>query len=407
MKVTTSLSNNYYYQPRTNKIVVDHLEEDKIEWTFNPLNFHNKFTNVQMFIIGVTEQCNLRCKYCCYSGSYSGKRTHGEFSINKLNIEMIINFIEANSKTESKRIAFYGGEPLLHFDFVKECFIRCKSRLGNNVSFSISTNGTLLTPEIIDWLLSNDIEIAISVDGDKYFHDKHRVDYSGKGTFDRIFKHLDFIFNKYNNPKVTLHITLADVRDLIDVARSWHENSLLGNLTPAVVHGLTPNFNKGVALIEYEEVKSFYKKLIDTYMQHPDWKVLKVFLEGIISPLKERLIFDVESSFDISTCLPNNTKLYIDQNLDIGVCEKFSDEFRIGNVLSGIDWDKSNDMVRKYYNIKTKRCSDCPIVRICEMCLSAIEYTNQQWDVLCHNEKVYFRIALYTFCEMAERGLIE
>lgn len=406
MEVRTSSGNNYSYLPRTNQIVLGESEENKIEWTFNPLNFNNRFSDVGMFIIGVTEQCNLRCRYCCYSGNYEGKRSHGALSLNNSDVGAIIDFIETYSQTETKRIAFYGGEPLLHFDFVQECFNRCRSKWGNKVSFSISTNGILLTSKIIDWLLANDIEIAISVDGGKYFHDKYRVDVAGRGSFDRIFKNLEYIYNKHTSPNVTLHVTLADVRELIDVARSWHENRLLRNLTPVMVHGLTPNFSEEVKVIEYEEVRLFYEKLIDNYQKHPDWKVLQVYLEEVISPLKERLIFDIENSFDISTCLPNNTKLYVDSKLEVGVCEKFSDKYRIGDVRSGIDWCKTYDVVRKFYNIKKERCVHCPIVRICEMCLTAIEYTPQQWDVLCHNERVYFHVILYTFCEMAELGLV-
>jgi uncharacterized protein len=43
---------------------------------------------------------------------------------------------------------------------------------------------------------------------------------------------------------------------------------------------------------------------------------------------------------------------------------------------------------------------------MCNMCLTAIEHTDEQWDVLCHNERVYTRVFMYLFCEMAERGLI-
>lgn len=407
MRITTSRGNIYSYRPQNNQIIAGETSENKVEWTFTPLNFHNKFSDVQMFIIAVTEKCNLRCRYCCYSGEYSGKRTHGSTSIKNKDIYALINFIDKYSIPKTKRIAFYGGEPLLNFSFIKEFFKECKSKWKDEVLFSISTNGTLLNSENIDWLISNGFEIAISIDGDKNYHDRNRIDILDKGSFELIFHKLNYIFDKYVNPNVSLHVTLENVTDIIGVAESWYGNPLLRKISPATVHGLTPNFNLGVPALQYREVKLFYEKLIDNYQLNPEWIILKVFLEEIISALKERIIFEIDEPIGISTCLPHNTKLYIDTKLEIGVCEKFSDDYRIGNIYTGINWKKTNELIEKYYHIKMKRCSQCPIMRICEMCLTAVEFTPKQWDVLCHNEKIYFQAALYAFCEMAERGLIK
>ena len=182
---------------------------------------------------------------------------------------------------------------------------------------------------------------------------------------------------------------------------------MLREISPTLVHGLSPNFAIGVNMIDYNDVKEFYFNIIDSYQKHPNWFVLKVFLEEAISAWKERLIFDIDGPIEMSTCLPINTKLYIDSELNIAVCEKFSDNFRIGSVKDGVDWKKANELVRKYSESKIKRCSHCPIVRMCDLCLASVEYTTKQMDVLCHNERIYERVSLFAFCEMAERGLIE
>lgn len=176
---------------------------------------------------------------------------------------------------------------------------------------------------------------------------------------------------------------------------------------PTSVHGLTPNFSTGVPEIDYEDVRHFYSGLINVYQRHPDWLVLKVFLEEIISAWKERLVFDVVETVDMPTCLPVNTKLYIDSNLDIAVCEKFSDDFRIGSVRDGIDWDKANRLVGKYYVAKLDRCSRCQAVWVCDLCLTAVEYSqNNGRFCAVMNECMPARLYML-FCEMAERGLIE
>ena len=381
--------------------------DNNLEWRFNPLKLFKNMPELCMFIIGVTEQCNLRCRYCCYSGEYLGKRSHGFSNITFKEIDSIIKFIESIAKRKTKRIAFYGGEPIINFDVIKYCVICCQEKWGNDVSFSISTNGVLLKPRIINWLMEHNVEIAISLDGGRIFHDKNRIDCNGKGTFERIRYSLDYIYKNYQDPNISLHVTLANVRDIIKVAEEWHSDELLRKLSPTTIHGLTPNFAKGVSQIEYKEVKIFYKELINTYQNHKDWMVLKVFLEEVISIWKERLIFNVDKSVDMSTCLPTNTKIYIDSNLELAVCEKFSDDYRIGTVQHGVNWSKANHIVEKFYEIKKNKCVYCPAVRVCNLCLTAVEYTAEQWEILCNNEQVYARVSFFTFCEMAERDLIK
>lgn len=407
MEITTDSGNTYSYFSKSNEIVCGSVKENEFEWRFNPLKFFTDMPNVGMFIISVTEQCNLRCRYCCYSGSYSGKRIHGFKSISFDDVDSIIEFIDTISAGKPKRIAFYGGEPILNFKVVRYCVEMCRRKWGPDVSFSISTNGVLLNPLNIDWLIQNDIEIAISLDGSEDFHDKNRVDTMGNGTFGRIRDSLEYIYQHYENPNITLHVTLANVRDLIYVAEGWRRDELLRNIPPTMVHGLTPNFDAGVSKTDYEDVKRFYTSIIDVYQQHPDWLVTKVFLEEAVSVWKERFVFDIDEPIEMSTCLPVNTKLYIDSSLDVAVCEKFSDKFRIGSISKGIDWDKANNLVGNYANSKRRRCTNCPIVRMCDICLTAVEYTPEQMNILCHNERVYTRVSLYAFCEMAERGLIK
>ena len=104
--------------------------------------------------------------------------------------------------------------------------------------------------------------------------------------------------------------------------------------------------------------------------------------------------------------MPVNTRLYIDAGLQLAVCEKFNDRFRIGSINDGIDWQKANEMTKEYYRKRENRCTNCPAVRMCNMCLTSIAYTNDQWDTLCHNERLYHQLHMFLFCEMAERGML-
>ena len=409
MNIQTSRHNIYSYLRQTNEIVSGVVDDNSYAWTFAPFKNFSAMPEVYMFIISITEQCNLRCTYCCYSGNYLGNRSHGVQSLCEGDIEKIYKFIDQTiAPNRLIRISFYGGEPLTKYKLIQYAVKEGKGMWGNRVVFSISTNGTLLSPDIITWLVENEIEIAISIDGTEKFHNRHRVDVGGRGSFAQVYSALEYLHKSVfvQKPKVSLLMTLPSVSDLECIAEAWQAESLLRNYPPAHITGLTPNFSEGVAMTDWEKQQALYINLIELYQQHPDWVVLRTFFDEMIDIWKNRAIFKIESELPMSTCLPVNTKLYIDSRLQLAVCEKINDLFRIGNVEQGIDWEKANQQAKDYYNKRVVRCTKCPAVRMCNLCLTAVAYTNDQLDVLCHNERVNHRLGMFVFCEMAERGML-
>lgn len=201
-------------------------------------------------------------------------------------------------------------------------------------------------------------------------------------------------------------MTLTSVSKLMPIAQAWHKDEVLQHYAPTHISGLTPNFSQGVAKEQWETLMTQHIQLFDTYEQHPEWSVLQTFFDEIVAYWKNRPVFEVSESTPLSTCMPVNTKLYIDVNLQLAVCEKFNDRFRIGSINVGIDWPKANEMTKEYYRKRENRCTYCPAVRMCNMCLTSIAYTDEQWDTLCHNERLYHQLHMFLFCEMAERGIL-
>lgn len=87
MHIQTIRGNIYSYLRRTNEIVGGVADESDYTWRFNPLNQFNTMSEIEMFIIGITEQCNLRCTYCCYSGDYVNNRIHGSHTLTGRDID--------------------------------------------------------------------------------------------------------------------------------------------------------------------------------------------------------------------------------------------------------------------------------------------------------------------------------
>ena len=120
---------------------------------------------------------------------------------------------EHSKKINTLRIGFYGGEPLLEFDLIKCCveYIEQKSS-DKNINFYITTNATLLTPSVIDFLVQNNFQITISFDGPKEIHDnQRRYADSGMGSFDTVVKRLEYLHQKYHEyyiEKVNINMVL-------------------------------------------------------------------------------------------------------------------------------------------------------------------------------------------------------
>lgn len=245
--------------------------------------------------------------------------------------------------------------------------------------------------------------------GLKFFIIKHRVDIMGNGSYERVYSALSHIKETYPEyiPCVLLQMTLVAFSDIIQIAREWNSDGLLKSFVLSNIHGLSPNFINGVKTVDYEETKQLYLHILDAYEKHQDWVVLKIFLDECLAYWKDRPIIDAGQSVPMATCMPINSKIYIDSQMQIGICEKVADKYRIGNVKNGIDWKRANEIVEEYYHKRVERCKYCPAIRMCDMCLTAVEYSDEQWDILCHNERVYAQIFMFLYCEMAERGLIK
>ncbi len=409
MQITTSSKHDYYYLPRTNEIIAE-PKEDNFEWIFKELSAFGELPNVDNFVISITENCNLRCTYCCYSGKYKNNRIHGTKSMSADDIDAIYEFIKRTVKSKDLKIAFYGGEPLTNLPLLKYAIEKASVFFqGYNLSVSISTNGVLLTPCTIDWFIKRNVRIDISIDGHKQIHDRQRINVTGNGSFDYVYKALSYIKQQhpqYLKENVLLLMTLTSLSDLETIARHWAKDEILCNLVPTKISSLAPNFKVGVAECDYEDLVEKYLELLSCYERHRDWVVLQVFFEQCIAYWINRPILDASDSIPMSTCLPTSNKLYVDANMKIGICEKMADRYRIGSVVNGIDWKKANNLVSSYYKHRKDRCRKCPAVRMCNLCLTAVEYNDSQWDILCHNEQVFMKIGFRIFCEMAERGMI-
>jgi uncharacterized protein len=402
----------YHYDYRTNCVsIVDAelAEGDCFIQYANPSDI-SSLSNLDTFVIEMTRNCNLRCSYCCYSGAYRNNRQHEQTAQTESRIDRILDFIESSHKAGPVIIGFYGGESLLEFKLIQYCVEKAETIWSKDVSFTLSTNGVLLDSKRIDWLVNHQVQLNISLDGCKVQHDKYRRTIRGNGSYDLIYSNLLHIKQSYPSffeSKIGLLMTLQSIDDLKEIAIEWQSDPLLSVKAPAHISGLSPNYTTGEPGINENSKKRILYELFDHYLNHPDNLVLKTFFSERTDDFRYRPVFDLTNKNTMSTCLPNNRKCFIDVTGEIGVCEKMCDSYRIGNIDTGFDYDKINNMVQQMADIKYKKCSNCAIARLCDTCLLALDLNDDELAVSCKNQRINTKLYMQLLCELVESGLVQ
>ena len=142
---------------------------------------------VKALCLHVAHTCNLNCAYCFASqGKYHGDRALMSFEVGKRALDFLI---EHSGHRTNLEVDFFGGEPLMNWDVVKQLVEYARSiekEKGKNFRFTLTTNGMLIDDDVIDFANREMSNVVLSLDGRKEIHDRLRVDYAGNGSYERI-----------------------------------------------------------------------------------------------------------------------------------------------------------------------------------------------------------------------------
>ena len=159
--------------------------EDKYEALAK--DYKNNSKVVKALCLHVAHTCNLNCSYCFASqGKYHGERALMSFEVGKRALDFLI---ENSGTRKNLEVDFFGGEPSLNFDVVKrlvEYAREVEGKYGKNFRFTYTTNGMILTDEMIDFVNRECHNVVLSLDGRKEVNDHFRRDYMGRGSYDTI-----------------------------------------------------------------------------------------------------------------------------------------------------------------------------------------------------------------------------
>ena len=135
---------------------------------------------VKALCLHVAHTCNLNCSYCFASqGKYHGERAVMSFEVGKRALDFLI---ENSGTRHNLEVDFFGGEPLMNFDVVKQLVAYAREvekEKGKNFRFTLTTNGLGIDDDVIEFANREMSNVVLSLDGRKEIHDRYRVDYAG------------------------------------------------------------------------------------------------------------------------------------------------------------------------------------------------------------------------------------
>lgn len=308
--------------------------------------------------IHVTNDCNLRCRYCY--GLDCDDYVAGGQNMDDATGRAVVDFLFASAPPNGPvTFVFFGGEPLLNLDLIRKMVAYAEEKseaTGVAVSFSITTNGTLLNMEAIRFLNEKNFGVMVSVDGPAEMHDKMRVFKNGRGSSGRMFPKLEkFLSSRKGRASSRATISSTNT-DLVAVA----------------MHAKQLGFSKSVVGLETDIVKHDFKADLVEYRKQlvrlADFMVSS-FVAGdpvLVEPFETVLQSIVFETARKLPCAAGRRYVAVSPEGQLYPCHRFmgNSEYLVGDVWSGL----RADMVERFStnSVWTKEsCMKCVASRYC------------------------------------------
>lgn len=307
----------------------------EFEYWFNDSEYkHELKQGKRHLMIGVTEKCNMRCKYCVYSGHYKNERSHGNSSISQEVLFRSIDYFFENTQVEQKIINFYGGEPFIEFNQI-ESAVRYVQQKDPSVLFYITTNGTLINKSIAKWFIEHKtVHLYVSIAGTPPIHDTLRIFPSGDPTYQIVRKNLlnlrtldnrayveriHFIFNLISESQLEELQAFYETEDIFKGIKSDPEITFIDcEEDDGVVRDLCQNIAN-----QYLPKKNLFSKYIDLLKKRKYNNLIVKHYDQKMIQIHRRMLNDHRNVLT-GVCRPFIHKMFVDIHGNVNLCENFS-----------------------------------------------------------------------------------
>jgi uncharacterized protein len=359
---------------------------------------------IKAICLHVAHDCNLRCEYCfAGTGDFGGDRSLMSLEVGKQAIRFVL---EKSGHRKHCEVDFFGGEPLVNFQVVKELveFGREEAaKLGKTLKFTLTTNAVLLDEQVRDFLEKNEISVVLSLDGRKKINDKMRPGIDGSGSYDEIVENIQAFVAQRPNPSpyavgnyyyvrgTYTHHNLDFDQDVIHMADLGCKQI---SVEPVVAG---PEDHYAFQAKDLDILSKSYERLAEEYMARKN------------TP-KEFNFFHFNLELGKGPCLPKRLSgcgagheyLAISPEGDLFPCHQFvgKEQFKVGDVFSG---DINLDLAKQFRSahIYSKpECRNCWARFFCSGGCHAAAYAFNQdltkpYELGCKLQRKRLECAMY------------
>ncbi len=346
----------------------------------------------QLLLI-VTEDCNLRCKYCALSEVYPLNRTRTTRTMNIETacraVDWFVGLVEPQIRRNPRKrfgLSLYGGEPLMNAPTVRGVLEYARDRYPGLFAPVMTTNGTLLTPKNVAMLVEHNVQLGISIDGPEAEHDRLRIDSRGKGSFARIAQNLAAIKRDYpefwsaNLSSVSVYDWGTDLDAVCDF---FAENA--DNIPRSVfVNEVSPRNTDYYDSLTEERRRRAQERFARLRRQYKQTKIdgekageYLTCAAGfpLVRTLLRQRAGDARTPFlpFTGTCVPGDKiAVHVDGKLDM--CERVNGTYPIGHLdRGGLDYERIREIIAEYQQLIMQSCHGCPVTKFCNVCFSLVE----------------------------------
>lgn len=320
--------------------------------------------HITNMVMNITDDCNLCCPYCFTTRN----NRVSDLETVKAAVMFLINECKSVSGSNPS-FAFFGGEPMLQFERIIVPTVEWAQSSGlcekHHLSFSMTTNGTLLTRGKLKWLKENHVQILLSIDGDRQTQDSQRPGHNRKSSFDMLEPILPEVVHYF--PDVTFRSTLEPYN-----AGYLYENYLFARRNGFRNYYVTPNTFADWSIEQTQVMIKQLSLITDTIYQDISSGKTPTLFSDFINALKacfrpkEAVPFipfqrcglgivsvGVSVSGDLNGCQEHNT--YLEHDI-----------FYIGNITDGIDPHRHKALLEAFQSLPHPVCKENPM--LCNTC---------------------------------------
>lgn len=354
---------------------IKHPETDVIKDLIN--------RSINDIVLQVTRSCNFKCRYCLYATDNDMERSHENINMDFDIAKEAIDFLFDHScDADSINISFYGGEPLLNFELIESIVDYANAVFKTkSLNYSMTINASLLTERIIRYIIANEFNVAISLDGPEEVQNSHRrFKVTGSETYRIVISNVEKIKKideEYFDNHVTFLPVIIDDEDFEKVKLFYERMGVSADRVKALQADLS-----GVDYI-FNEIQLEQNRSGNQSEQKFEVGSYPNFLLKLKAKNKLPSVWHHSGQ-----CIPGVHRLFVDVFGNFFPCEKITENkaYSIGNLKNGLDLER----ILSFLNIgclSDDQCKRCWAMRFCEMCISGC--LDVERNMLTADRKLY------------------